>query len=329
MDIEQELINKCLEENLKTYNIHSGERAFVLATGPSSSEMNLTFLENELSVGINYFCKHPNINQIKPKYYIAAHPSIFECTEESDGYIMMRGMEQLKDITRFFFPLNYAKKTMDDPVYKPFKRNYYVCDHSGKKNQSINFGALLPPWSQNVLILSIMLSIHLGAKEIYLVGADNGGLLEMPGRSHFYDKYDYVGDVYSTDFYKEAKYIVLNQLHQLKAYAEANGVSIFTTSKTGSFKLFPYIRYETLFRERILNESKKALNSFNSENYSDTIEIISSIETLNEIPQNLFLTKSMAYHKIGRIDQAKKTILKELTFYPENTLASSFLEQLN
>ena len=70
--------NRILAENsiLKNRSINIG-RCFILATGPSINDIDLSILKGEFCISVSNFFVHPLFNEIKPEYHIFAeshHP---------------------------------------------------------------------------------------------------------------------------------------------------------------------------------------------------------------------------------------------------------------
>ena len=64
--------NKTSPEIKKFKNIHSGKRCFILATGPSINQMELSVLKDEVTIAVSFFGYHKNLNEISPKYHVFA-----------------------------------------------------------------------------------------------------------------------------------------------------------------------------------------------------------------------------------------------------------------
>jgi len=73
-NVEKLYLSKKLIVQLK--DKHLGERCFILATGPSIQEQDLTVLEGELCIAVSHFFLHKDIKRISPRYHVLApyHP---------------------------------------------------------------------------------------------------------------------------------------------------------------------------------------------------------------------------------------------------------------
>ena len=61
--------NEILNKNIKFKNIHTGERCFILGSGPSIVKQNLKKLQGETVITQNHFHIHEDIKIIHPMYH--------------------------------------------------------------------------------------------------------------------------------------------------------------------------------------------------------------------------------------------------------------------
>lgn len=60
------------------HNRHRGERAVIVANGPSLNKMDLSFLKNEITFGLNKIFLGFKIFHFYPKYYVAVNRKVIE-----------------------------------------------------------------------------------------------------------------------------------------------------------------------------------------------------------------------------------------------------------
>ena len=70
------------EKNEKLKDIHTNDRCFVIATGPSLKEQDLTLLKDEITIGVSGLYSHKDIEVFMPKYYVmspvfASHSDLY------------------------------------------------------------------------------------------------------------------------------------------------------------------------------------------------------------------------------------------------------------
>lgn len=82
--------DSCAQKNRESIQyfkgIHTGERCFIVANGPSLKQTNLELLNNETSFGLNRIYLNFNNSSFRPTYYVAVNELILEqfCQEISN-----------------------------------------------------------------------------------------------------------------------------------------------------------------------------------------------------------------------------------------------------
>jgi hypothetical protein len=187
---------KLLNKNINVYDLKKNKRCFIIATGTSLMEVDLSLLKNEFKLGLGFGFLH---DQIDKDFY--------------DGYVLLdKFLNNNKNIN---FPKELNAKNMDDQANKmysyiskmniPFlfinRDNYsfvknlfpdmlnsayfFKCNSSEQINIT-NTNLLKRFYTYpSTLITSIQIALKMGFKEIYLLGA---GYTYVPRNLyHFYD----------------------------------------------------------------------------------------------------------------------------------------------
>ncbi|MCX6296428.1 MAG: DUF115 domain-containing protein [Bacteroidetes bacterium] len=154
----------------------------VLGNGPSLKDSLLkhnTFFKLHELVCVNSFATTSEFSELKPQYYVILDDSFWK----SDGEIVVETIEALRSKTNWnlnlFIPQiasrsdRYTNLCKQNSNIKLHYYNYTVFNGSETIANWFYKKNLAMPQSQNVLVASIFLSINLGFKEIYLVGADH------------------------------------------------------------------------------------------------------------------------------------------------------------
>jgi len=162
---------------------HTSDTCIVLGNGPSlksSLENHPDFFTKNPLVCVNSFSITPEYTLLKPTYYVILDPGFWYGESE----VVAKTIECLKTKTTWTLHLlvpheakkssnfrelekhnsNIKIKYFNYTVYKGFQGLGYWFY---KKN-------LAMPQSQNVLVAALFLSVNIGFKEIYLIGADHG-----------------------------------------------------------------------------------------------------------------------------------------------------------
>lgn len=162
------------------------KRCFILATGPSIKDQDLSGLENEFCISVSNFFVHPSFNKIKPYYHIFAgsHPPI--TTQQMVAW--------WQDATKHFEKnkINVLIHARDREIEKNAKifghQNVYYYLDGG--SFPVDFTKPIPR-IQTVVHIAIHLSIYLGFKEVYLLGCDHSWLFHFRQSQHFYNEQEH------------------------------------------------------------------------------------------------------------------------------------------
>ena len=166
---------KSFSGNSKIKNLEKNNRCFILGTGESTNKQDLTLLKNEISIGINGFFTHKDIQIISPKYYLVN--SIFalhgDILEESRYIDWLKAMDEtLNNKTIMFMDISdkfYIEKYMlfNNKTIYWYQQEYYF----KAKIEKINLQRLEKGSSVSELAISV--ALHLGFESIYMLGIDH------------------------------------------------------------------------------------------------------------------------------------------------------------
>lgn len=226
--------NKAKLENY--HNVHSGERCFIIATGPSLKQMDLSHLKGECTIGmnrgyllneiydlnLNYLCVIDIINQLK------------QFTSEY----------QNTDIVSFYNwnCRNYITATENI--------NYLKLNHRHKFIKNILNGFW---YGHSVTFACIELAYYMGFKEVYLIGKDHSFNVSSDPKTvnisngvddnHFFPNYYKKNMQWGTPYYygEEIAYRLAK-----RAFEEDSRV-IKDATLGGKLDIFDKIEYESLF----------------------------------------------------------------------------------
>ncbi len=178
----------------KLRNIHQNKRIIITGTGPSIKYQDLTFLKDEIVIALNEFYLHPEIDVIKPKYFLYTGYNIHKDTvnfnvavkwyKEFEKCILKNKGTALLPISDFDFLKE--NQLMQNDLLKKYFFNYTI---NIKKIEKYDFKYnVLSFYGDNSAINAIGLSIYMGAKEIYLLGLVHDWILTYKNKkqNHFY-----------------------------------------------------------------------------------------------------------------------------------------------
>ena len=235
---------KWLAQNRDLKDAQKGKKCFILATGPSIKNQNLSKLEGQLCISLSNFFVHPNFKKIKPEYHIfvASHSPV----SDEQYTTWFRDAEK-------HFPegqkvlVSFTDKYLIDK-YNLFKKQkvyyYLVGDIRLGCLKSVNFTKQLPA-IQTSAHLGIYLAFYLGCKELYLLGCDHDWLLHFGESRHFYEeknnvmtKLGYTG-WHSFEVTLKSYMNLWKIYREIKEYADKKTVLIYNSTPKSLLDIFP------------------------------------------------------------------------------------------
>jgi len=240
-----------LKKNILLKNRFKGHRCFILGCGPSINNQDLVLIADDISIAINNFYFHKDIQRINPNYWICADPKYFN-THQDEYLPIISAIEEREVETNFFFPIvAYQNIKIKSQYFCTI--NYFNFDYSNTKVDNIDFSCSIPPYSQNGICIAIMLAFYLGCNPIYLLGCDHTWWSwhkeEYAGKKmpHFYKLTDSTSKNFSYNILKSTILVQKYQYFQLKKYAQNRGYEIINATSGGYLEIFKRIAYEKLF----------------------------------------------------------------------------------
>lgn len=237
--------HQIVSRNSVFYNKYSGSRCFVIGNGPSLKKTDLSQLEGELTIVMNYFCENPVLGTWQPTFYCAADPVSSYHVDE---------LETMKNVPKkilpkegYFFPLSVRTLFEKNEMF-PEERTFYLnmCksfeDWSGRKELSLTDAI---PGVQNTAIMGILLAMYMGCNKIYLLGLDHNWLAykKISLAPHFYGSLPRDrNDPTNTWKYRENIQAVLtmfSQYEKIHEYARIRGVEVINLTEGSFLDEFP------------------------------------------------------------------------------------------
>jgi hypothetical protein len=225
-----------LKKNRKYKNLHKNERCFILATGPSLSNLSdsaIEVLKNEVCMGVNSFYKVKSTSKIIPQYYFLLDNLYWEAWSSvfSDLKVLY-GAECPTFVTDYRtkpFIFNNDKEFESIFLYtKKYPVDYI--DAELDKNMFIGM---------NVVSTAILSAIYFGFTEIYLVGADYNAFCNR-GRGHAYEDKEELSNVdYNLAFYLKFYWIGTEFHYLIYKYAKLKGVKVVNLNPESLLDAYP------------------------------------------------------------------------------------------
>lgn len=177
--------NPALSLNKELKNIGNGKRAFLLATGPSIKEQDLSLLAGEDCFSVSNFFLHKDIRIIKPKlHFFAPYHKPLVLDNFIDNW--RNADNQLPKDTNIVLGVSSRKMVEDYNLFS--QRKIYYLDFRSLKHIRIDIEkAILNPQTGTMMIMPVL--GYMGYSKINLIGCDMN-MLKDYGKcvENFYDR---------------------------------------------------------------------------------------------------------------------------------------------
>lgn len=245
-------------ENLK--DIHkTKKRCFILGNGPSLNEQNLDFLKDEVCFASNWFAVSDLYKKIKPQYYLICSHTVFGGWDtykpEIEPNFQKMINEHVGDST-IFTSFKFKNYIESEDIFPNKKLNYLLFEKPFKefvyKKGDVNIDpTLFVDDAQTVVsTFGIILAMHMGFEEIYLLGCDCSYEKDKSSKNnYFYDVKLHTTKTTNRDS-------LINtwepggsgyQCYEIiKQKANKAGFKIFNAGYKGNLEVFPRVDLETL-----------------------------------------------------------------------------------
>ncbi|MCX6735941.1 MAG: hypothetical protein NTZ13_02560 [Candidatus Parcubacteria bacterium] len=255
------------EENTKYKDIHTGERCFILGTGPSIKNQDITLLRNEWTFAVAGFYLHPQYDLVHPKFFSIICSDIFG-EDEGAKEILESTSKKVHDDTTIIMPYQYKDLIEKRKLFSKNKKLYLSQDRGftedGKFNIEIDKQI---PVLQNIIFSSMISANYMGFKTMYLMGVEHDWLIKksyIEGKTpyyqehHFYEaeevpKIPIMDTIVPYEKTCECARITF-QTHRLLKQKMPD-VKIFNVTPGSYLDVFPFKKYEDVMKS-IANEKK-------------------------------------------------------------------------
>lgn len=242
---------------------HKGDRMIIIGNGPSlnkSMELYGEEIKHSDSIMVNFAAQAELFSVIKPSIYLLVDPAWFN----QQNHIIESINACIKTIvkkTNWSMTIVMPHSAKGSIVIEPFKTNrnlqlqFFEDCHNMPPNmtqyEAWDKNMVCPP-GQTVLNTAVWLSIYLGYKETYLIGADTSFLADLKVDqetnglytvdTHFYNNKSVYGDFYDE---KKNRRPINSRLHEelfsigtalrdywdMREYADWKGVKVYNASE--------------------------------------------------------------------------------------------------
>lgn len=264
----------------KSLSLTETQDIIILGNGPSlkgNLEKDMNILKKTNTFAVNKFCLTPEFHLLKPKYYLLIDPAFYIKKNTS-----LKFLELQKNIFDAFIKVKDWDLTLFIPVRTDMQDNWnslimnnkhitirYINSNDANGFKSIIFTLykynFAMPMTQNVLVGAIFLSLNMGYKNIYLLGAEHSWTehLRVNNKNQlFICNKHYYGEE-NTIFYKGIEQQEIWKMHEillawsktfmsyfvLRDYAKKVNANIYNLTTDSYIDAFPKVKLEELFKK--------------------------------------------------------------------------------
>lgn len=245
-----------LQPNERFHNLHRGERCFILGSGNSIKEQDLTKLSGEIVMTQNHFHAHEQIRVINPAYHVVV-PKYQPKDYDNDWAAWLKSMdERLPQDTKFFFGKN--TKYLLDQLGLFSARAFYI-----RTGGSVSLVRRMPvditrrlQSVPTVLTECLAIAIYMGFSEVVLVGFDLDQMCRRDRATMRFYGYSPVtankaeiaieNEAYAVGAEWIEMWGIWRQCIGLRQEAERHGVRIINATRGGLLNMFERQTYEEI-----------------------------------------------------------------------------------
>jgi len=261
---QKEEVRRLMRCNVRFKSCYKGSRCFILATGPSIGEQDLSCLSREFCFSVGEFYLHPNASTINPAFHVEAPnhlPYDFGAIEPT-LYRIQKYYPRLQHL--FLGNSNYSFSFSNYLLAQPASykgsfsfvnyQNSPQLDEFNYRQASIWDITKTPFGARTVVYAAIQIAVYMGFSEIYLLGCDHDYLTRFlfgnHDNAHFYDdnssllsgtvsgSSSFLSSFSLEDWFKEY-YYRWKQYRLMSCYLAMRNQKIYNATIGGMLNVFP------------------------------------------------------------------------------------------
>lgn len=233
--------NKSLLHNLR--NIHQGKRAFIVCNGPSlrAEDLELLHQKGEISFACNKIDKIFSQTSWRPTYYAVL--------DETYQHSLLDTMNSIPAHVKFFRKESYitTRKVKGDKVFLNAIGGRELLQESLFSEDASSCIYTIATTTYSLL----QIAVHMGIREIYIIGCDNSYGLEIKPDGTIVDtgRKSYFAGSKEADQKTAAATWEMNIVYEYaRKYADTHNIRIYNATRGGYLEAFERVDFDTLFQ---------------------------------------------------------------------------------
>lgn len=256
-----------LSKNALFKNKYKGKRCFIIGNGPSLKDMDLSLLKDEYTFTVNQLPKNKQFESIKTSFHLWSDARFFKLDENDEGDMAL--LDTMKRVNSpdnnpvVFYEIAAKDMVNKFELDKELDVHYFAALQFTKKRylkkDSIDFTKVVCNWP-TVIQIAITMAIYMGFSEIYLLGLDCTGFINIAetklkdyshGIKYAFDvsdaekkRMEKSNSMYSMKQELLCQAELFDDYDLISEYAKRKGIKIFNATKGGLLESFERIDYE-------------------------------------------------------------------------------------
>lgn len=234
-----DILNLSRHKMLKYKDVHKGKRCVIIGNGPSLNKMDLSFLKNEITFGMNKIYLGFDKFDFRPTYYVSVNPLVLEQSASEikklncPRFLSQKGIE-------YFNTADYLNENI-----------MFLNTQSDWKFRADPLNGLWEGYT--VTFVAMQLAYYMGFSEVVLIGVDHNFKATGKPNEEVVAKEDDASHFDPTYFGKGLAWNLPDLDNSEKAYMmakeayEANGRKIIDATFGGKLQVFEKADYKELF----------------------------------------------------------------------------------
>lgn len=255
-----------LKRNIELKNIHLGKRCFILGNGPSLKYVDFASLQKEYVFTVNQLSRHKDFSKLHTNFHIWVDNLFFDldpsCKEDMELLNVMKNVKEDNNDPIVFYKWEAREMIKKFQLENVLDIRYIAEVRYDKRTailkRNVDFTKTVP-WMESVTCYAICLAVYMGFNEIYLLGCDCSGFINIASSKMLKaEEAVYAYNISENEKSRMEKmfnkrrirdelnaYVGLfDEYEVLKKYCDKNGVNLYDATKNGLLDCVPKVNLD-------------------------------------------------------------------------------------